>query len=215
MRASPICPRCSGGLSAPGMWADDWTCAAHGPVQPLAAAHPPAALWLRDVAARASVPVWLPWPLPRGWLLSGVAEAGTPRTGPTGTVVALSGPNPAPDPAEPSEHPADLLLVAEQPGIGLGAHLAGLDDVDAGESVVSGAPHAKVRAGGHPAALWNVGCATDRAAYVGEAAGVWLWLVMWPATAGVLVLERLDLLDVRTADVAVQPPAGAPSPRLL
>lgn len=214
MRASPVCPRCGGDLAAPGVWADEWTCPAHGTVQPLSAAHPPSGTWLRDVASRSSVPVWLPWPLPRGWLLSGVAEAGAPRTGPAATVVALSGPNPAPDPAEPSEHPADLLLVAEAPGTGLGAYLAGLDDIDPGETVVNGPPHAKVRAGGHPAALWYVGTADDRAAYVGEAAGVWLWLVMWPATAGVLVLEPLDLLDVRTADAVVEPPAGAPSLRL-
>lgn len=214
MRASPVCPRCGSPLSPPGIWADDWMCARHGPVQPLAPAHPPATTWLRDVASRSSVPVWLPWPLPRGWLLAGVSEAGNPRTGPTATVVALSGPNPAPDPADPSQHPADLLLVAEQPGTGLGARLAGLDAVDPGESVVAGAPQAKVRAGGHPTALWNVGSAPDRATYVGEAGGVWLWLVLWPATAGVMVLEPLDLVDVRSADAAVEPPAGAPSRRL-
>ena len=170
--------------------------------------------WLRDVAARSSVPVWLPWPLPSGWLLAGVSEAGSPRTVATATVVALCGPNPAPDPAEPAQHPADLLLVAEQPGTGLGARLAGLDDVDPGDGVVAGAPHAKVRAEGHPVPLWNVGSAADCATYVGEASGVWLWLVLWPATAGVLVLEPLELVDIRGADGAVEPPAGAPSPRL-
>ncbi len=79
---------------------------------------------------------------------------------------------------------------------------------------MAGAPQAKVRAGGHPTALWNVGSAPDRATYVGEAEGVWLWLVLWPATAGVMVLEPLDLVDVRSADAAVEPPAGAPTRRL-
>jgi hypothetical protein len=37
----------------------------------------------------------------------------------------------------------------------------------------------------------------DRAAFVGEAGGVWLWLVMWPADAALLLLEHLVLEDLR------------------
>jgi hypothetical protein len=193
----------------------DWTCTLHGAVVPLAPPHPPSGAWLREVAARARVPVWLPWPLPTGWLLTGVGEAGTERGGTAATVVACSGPNPAPDPANPAEHPADLLVVAEQPGIGLGARLAGLDDIDPGAAVATGPAHAKVRAGGHPTPLWHVDGPPDRAAYVGESGGVWLWLLLWPASAGVLVLESLDLVDVREGGQAIDPPTGALSPRLV
>ena len=68
----------------------------------------------------AGVPVWLPWPLPAGWLVTGFAGAGDERTGTRACAVALSGPNPLGGPAE-------MLVVAEEPGIGLGAALAGLD----------------------------------------------------------------------------------------
>lgn len=192
----------------------DWSCAVHGAVAPFSVPHPPSAAWLRDVASRSTVPVWLPWPLPPRWLLSGVAEAGHPRSGPTATVVACSGPNPAPHPGAPAERSADLLVVAEAPGVGLGAHLAGLQDVDPGAAVASGRPHAKVRAGGHPTPLWSVDGADDRRAFVGESGGVWLWLLLWPASAEVLLLERLELVDVRDDAGLLDPPTGAPSPRL-
>lgn len=192
----------------------EWTCALHGMVSPLHPPHPPATSWLHTVARRSSVPVWLPWPLPTGWLLSGLAEAGSAREGTVASVVACSGPNPAPHPDAPQEHPAEMLLVAESPGVGLGAHLAGLDDVDPGVTVASGPAHAKVRAAGHPSPLWLADGSPECAAYVGESAGVWLWVLLWPATAGVLLLDDLRLLDVREARDALDPPVGAPSPRL-
>src|SRR5439155_254641 len=70
----------------------------------------------------AGVPVWLPWPLPLGWLVAGFAGAGDERTGVRACAVALAGPNPL-------GGPADMVVVAEEPGIGLGAALAGLDVV--------------------------------------------------------------------------------------
>ena len=180
---------------------------------PLQPPHPPTSAWLADLAKRAAVPVWMPWPLPLGWLLSGEAEASTPRQTPVATVVACSGPNPAP--RGPGEHAAELLLVAEAPGVGLGAHLAGLADVDPGEAIATGAPHAKVRALGQRTPLWHVDGPDDRAAFVGESRGVWLWLVLWPASAAVLLLEPLDLVDVRDGGPALHAPTGAPSPRLV
>jgi hypothetical protein len=192
----------------------DWVCAEHGAVAPLQVVHPPSAVWLADVAGRSAVPVWMPWPLPAGWLLTGVAEAGAERQAPVATVVACSGPNPAPNPTVPTERPADLLVVAEAPGVGLGAHLAGLEHVDPGDAVASGRPHAKVLAQGQHTPLWNVDGSHDRVAFVGESRGVWLWLLLWPASAGVLLLENFDLVDVRDGGPALNPPTGAPSPRL-
>lgn len=183
-------------------------------MHPLLPPHPPTGAWLDDVAARSRVPVWSLWPLPTGWLFTGLAEAGAPKSGPQATVVAFSGPNPAPRPEAPGERPADLLLVAESPGVGLGAFLAGLDDVDPGASVGCGPAHGQVRADGHASSLWLVDGPPDRATYVGEAGGVWLYLVLWPATAGVLLAEPLHLRDVRGDPAAARPPAGAPTTRL-
>ena len=42
---------------------------------------------------------------------------------------------------------------------------------------------ASVEAAGQRAPLWAVPTSDDRAAFVGEAYGVWLWLVMWPMSA--------------------------------
>jgi len=71
-----------------------------------------------------------------------------------------------------------------------------------------------VHAAGHPAHLWNVPAGQDCAAYVGEAHGVWLWMVMWPPSAGALVLEGLRLVDARDPGHTLDVPTGAPSPRL-
>jgi hypothetical protein len=148
----------------------------------------------------------VPYPLPVGWLVNGLAYAGDERTGARATVTALCGPAPA-------GGGADLLLVAEEPGIGLGAWCAGLPGPDPGPAL-SGAPEGKVEVGGHPTALWLVaGAAEDRCVLVGEAEGLWLWAVLWPAAASLLLLERMELRDVRSQ----VPPGleyGAPSGRL-
>ncbi len=214
---SARCPRCATDVHPPGVWTSAWRCPQHGEVHPLQPSRGPKQELLDDLSTRSPVPVWVPWPIPAGWLFSGVAEAGSPKTGPQAVVVACSGPNPAPHPDAPGERTAELLLVAEAPGVGLGAYLAGLDDVDPGNSVGQGTPHARIRTNGHTTALWHLDSAADRAVYVGEAGGVWLYLVLWPATAGVLLAESLHLTDVRqgtSGRAAVQPPAGAPSPKL-
>jgi hypothetical protein len=93
----------------------DWTCAEHGRVAPY---HATRLESLAQVAASAKVPVWAPFPLIPGWTLGGLGWCGDERSGATATVLALAGPSPI-------GGPADLLLVAEEPGTGLGASLAG------------------------------------------------------------------------------------------
>jgi len=205
------CPRCGGAVRPPGLWSDSWSCAVHGEVAPL---YPPIAgshEALRQVAARSQVPVWLPRPLPQGWLLSGLATAGDDHTGPVATVVACSGPNPMT--VEPDdERQADLLLVAEQPGVGLAAHLAGLDVLDPGGAAGAGAPHLKLVAGGHDTPLWALEV-EGVAAYVGEAAGVWLWAITWPQSGAAVLLDQFELVDCRDGGPH-EIPFGALSPRL-
>lgn len=212
MSSTLTCPRCGVKVRPPGVWSDAWTCPIHGGVAPL---HPPVTgsdEALRQHGARSEVPLWLPWPLPAGWLMSGVQVAGDEHTGPVATVLACSGPNPLPD-GHPEERSADLLIVAEEPGVGLGSHLAGLDDIDPGTALAEGAPHLKLATAGHEIPLWALPV-TGLAAYVGEASGDWLWALVWPENAAAVLLEQFELRDVRDPTYLLDLPYGALSPRL-
>ncbi|WP_090932214.1 DUF6758 family protein [Nonomuraea jiangxiensis] len=206
MRAAPTCPRCFGPLHGPSAWSPAYRCDIHGDVLPYQPPHPPTSMALEAMRKSSLVPVWLPWPLPTGWLVTGFAEVGEQRTGGRASVVALSGPS-------PMEGPADLLIIAEEPGIGLGASYAGLAGPDPGEGFDNGPPNAKIEVLGHPTALWCVDGVADRAVYAGEALGNWLWAIAWPPDAGwVIALSELTLRDARDHDLDV--PFGAFSPRL-
>ena len=180
----------------------DWLCPEHGPVQPYHHLHVEA---LSQVCAHARVPVWAPRPLIAGWTLGSIGWCGDDRTGATATVLAMAGPSPL-------GGPADMVLVAEEPGVGLGARLAGLDGPDPGDLAYR-APEAKLLAASHPTALWRSDSADDRVAFVGEASGVWLWAVLWPPAAELVLLEHVELFDMRD-DPSYEIPLGAPSPRL-
>lgn len=180
----------------------EWRCDGCGPVVPL---HVPRhinaevmASAVAEVSRRGgSVPLWCPWPLPRGWTVTGVAWAADERSGARAGVVAGSGPAPL------TGGPADLVLVAESPGVGLASRYAGLAEPDPGrlvaETMAANPPHAKVKAGGHPVPLWSLPSLQDRSVYAGEAHGVWLMAVLWPASAGYLLadddLALRDLTD--------------------
>jgi hypothetical protein len=184
-----------------------WRCEQHGAVVPLEPAVQPHSSLVHAIAAASTVPVWVPWPLPHGWVITGVVRAGDERTGSVAVAVALSGP-------APLGGPGDLVLVAEEPGVGLGAAIAGLDDPDPGPGVWSLPSTAKVHADGHPTPLWAPPVGGDRAVYVGEADGRWLWAVMWPPDAGHLVADDVHLMDVRTHGEGFDLPCGALSPYL-
>ena len=213
MPATLTCPRCGEFVRPPGIWSDRWSCPQHGGIAPL---HPPVLATseaLQQTGHRSQVPLWLPWPLPAGWLVAGLQTAGDEHSGPVAVVVACSGPNPL---AAGADEPrsADLLFVSEQPGVGLGAHLAGLPDVDPGAAFEFDSPHLKLVAVGQHTPLWAVGV-NGPAAYVGEAAGVWLWALVWPQTAAAVLLEQFELRDARDLGLFLElPPHGALSPRL-
>jgi hypothetical protein len=208
MRAEPSCPRCGGALHPPGLWSSDWRCDRHGAVAPLQPVVQPSTDLLRQVTAQSRVPVWSPWPLPKGWLVTGVATAGDERSGARATVVACSGP-------APLGGLGDMVLVAEEPGVGLGARFAGIEGPDPGPVPDTQPPHAKVVSAGHPTAMWALDGAPDRAVYVGEALGCWLWAVLWPESAGFLLIDEFVLTDLRDAGHDIDMPFGALSPRLL
>jgi hypothetical protein len=204
MRA--VCPRCRAEARAPTAWSSAWRCDLHGEISPLTPARLPTIEGLHFLASQAKVPVWLPWPLPTGWLVTGFAGAGDERAGMRGTVVGLSGPNPL-------GGAADLLIVAEEPGIGLGAGLAGLPGPDPGDGFAACQPNATVKVGSHEAPLWLVESA-GKAVFAGEVAASWLWLVFWPDTAGALLVEPLPLRDLRYPEHDLDLPFGALSTRL-
>src|ERR671916_137230 len=72
------------------------------------------------------MPLWCPWPLPPGWMVTGVGWAGDDRIGVRATALACSGPDPL------GGGPADIVIVAEQPGVGLGNRFAGIPGTDPG-----------------------------------------------------------------------------------
>jgi hypothetical protein len=183
----------------------------HGTVYPLQPVIPPSVEALGAVVHRTHVPVWMPWPLPVGWLFTGVAYAGDDRSGGRATAVACTGPGPLGGPAE-------LVLVAEELGVGLGARYAGIDGPDPGPYMnIEKPPDAKVLAVGRPTPLWHVfRTPEDRAVFAGEALGMWLWAVMWPEQSGLLMYDELVLTDLREAGAELDlVPCGALSPRLL
>lgn len=185
-----------------------WRCDVHGVVTPYAGLPHPTAEAVRQLAREVGVPLWSPLPIPGGWTLGGLGSAVDDHGRRTrATAVALSGPSPI-------GGPADLVLVAEEPGIGLGTHVAGSAVVDPGDCT-RGKPDAHVLAAGHRTPLWRCASAADRVAFVGEALGVWLWAVLWPPAAELVLLEHVQLHDLRhQAHAEHDMPIGAPSPRL-
>jgi hypothetical protein len=197
MAVAVSCPRCGGPVRPPDLARSYWQCHQCGPVLPLHVAEHIGPEIVRGAAERAAgqeFPVWCPWPLPLGWMVTGVGWVGDDRTGVVASVVACTGP------ASLISGPADILFIAEDPGVGLGVRFAGRPGTDPGPSIAdlaaSTTAHAKVRAGGHPAPMWALDTPEDRSAYVGEAHGRWLWTVAWPAPAGYLLAEDVSLHDL-------------------
>ena len=204
MSASPICPRCGEPLVVrPGSTAQAW-CPTHAAVSPLHYTTLLAHDAITAVTTDARVPAWVPDPIPTGWSVTGLAWGGEPSA--RAIVVNCAGPAPLGGAAE-------IVLVAEEPGMGVGCGYAGLPGPDPGD-VISGPSTADIKAAGQRAALWAVPTDDGRAAFVGEAYGVWLWLVMWPASTAWLLAEQLELLDLRDR-LYPDLPLGPPSEHLL
>jgi hypothetical protein len=225
---SVSCPRCGGSVRPPDLMHPDWRCDECAEVPPLhVAVHNNAEIVksvINTIEAgtlpdRPAVPLWCTWPLLVDWMVTGVAWAGDDHSGVRATALACSGPAPL------GEGPADLVIVAEEPGVGLGNRFAGLPGTDPGPDLVreltraepapgeAAGAHAKIKVDGHPTPLWSIASTEDRSAYVGEARGMWLYAIAWPAHAGYLLAEHVVLHDL----CEWLPPElvyGAPSPYL-
>src|SRR4029450_13113721 len=204
MSVSPVCPRCGEQLVVRPGSAAQARCHRPGAGTPLHYTALVAHDAISAVTADARVPAWVPSPSPAGWSVPGLAWGGEPAA--RAIVVDCAGPAPLGGSAE-------LVLVAEEPGTGAGCGYAGLPGPDP-VYVISGPASVQVKAAGQHAPLWAVPTSDDRAAFVGESYGVWLWLVMWPMNAAWLLAEQLELLDLRER-IYPDLPLGPPSEHLL
>ena len=201
MSVSPVCPRCGEPLVVrPGSTAQAW-CHLHGAVTPLHHTVLVAHDAISAVTADARVPAWVPDPMPAGWSVTGLAWGGEP--GARAIVVDCAGPRRSAARPNWSWSPRSRARAwaAATPGC------PGLDPGD----VIEGPSSVDVKAAGQHAPLWAVPTSDDRAAFVGEAYGVWLWLVMWPMNAAWLLAEQLELH--RPARPHLPRPAAGPAQR--
>jgi hypothetical protein len=188
-----------------------FTCRKHGAIPPL---------WRPDVADYASfaelvgrvgdLPTYLPWPMSPGWTIAdfGCVTSGTRALATVTTTVGTSD----------LDGPVEVTIVAEDTGVGLGSRCAGTPYDDPGEQVGHG-PHAiHVRAGGRTVPMWAVDPRDDddllaKSVFAGEAEGRWLWLVIRPASAALLLRDEWLLADVTGfGPEALEMPFGGPRP---
>ena len=215
---APGCPRCPTPVARVGE-GGGWACPDHGTVRPLW--RPVEASYDGFVAhldQADGFPTYLPWPLSPGWEVTDFAVVGDER-GATATLTCVSG-------MSELDGPVDVLTVAEEAGVGLGARCAGTPGRDPGAEVGEGPPAVRLRIGSQPVPMWPVDSwgheldaeqpdgEWDRSVVVGEASGRWLWLVIRPASAILLLREEWQLRDVSGLGMAlVEVPFGGPHTR--
>jgi hypothetical protein len=146
------------------------------------------------LAASGAFPTYLPWPMSPGWTVSDFALAGDAPGAATATLTCTSG-------TSELDGPVDVLVVAEEAGTGLGARCAGTRYDDPGGDIGHRPPTARVRIGSQSTNLWDISTSTsdgefDRSVLAGEAGGRWLWIVLRPASALLLLRDELILRDV-------------------
>lgn len=157
-------------------------------------------------------PTYLPWPLGPGWTITDFAAV-APRNGrAVATMTCVSG-------TSALDGPVDVMVVSEEAGTGLGARVAGLGTAtDPGHEMGDGPPTVKVRLEARTVGLWPVSISAtegewDRSVLVGEAEGRWLWLVLRPASAILLLRDDWILRDVSASGPQlVALPFGGPAP---
>lgn len=180
------CPRCSTPVRRDGD--GRWWCELDGDVAAVAPPVEPTVHSLLGHLSQVLAPTWLPWPIPAQWSLSGVGWAADGDGDVQATVTACSGP-------DIISGLADLLIVCEEPAVGLGARYAGVPGLDVGAQVIGTPPAVHVDVAGRATPLWWLG-GQDRDVFVGEASGRWLWLITWPATSGAVIHDGLQLVDL-------------------
>jgi hypothetical protein len=203
------CPRCPAPVApVPG---GGWACPEHGPSPALR--RPAEASYegfVEALGAAGDFPTLLPWPMSPGWSVSDFAVVGEQPT--RATMTCSSG-------TSTLDGPVDVYVVSEESGVGLGARCAGTRHLDPGPEVGAGPPPVRVRIGSPAVPLWAVSTASadaeelDRSVFVGEAGGRWLWVILRPASAMLLLRDEWILRDVSgIGPPLVEMPFGGPRP---
>jgi hypothetical protein len=205
------CPRCSAPVARFESGNESgWSCPEHGEVVPLW--RPPGASYdafVEHLQTAGAFPTYLPWPMSPGWTVTDFGVVGDAQGSTRATMTCCSG-------TSELDGPVDVLVVAEEPGTGLGARCAGTRHDDPG--VGDGPPAVKVRIESLQVSLWPVTTSGqpgewDRSVVVGEAHGRWLWIVMRPASAMLLLADEWILREVSGLGPAlVEMPFGGPPP---
>jgi hypothetical protein len=204
------CPRC------PAPVVEDeqgWRCRDHGPITPLwRPVEADYESFAEHVTRAGTMPTYVPWPLAPGWTVTDFGCVARPGSDGRATVLSTSGPSDA-------DGVVEVSVVAEEAGVGLGSRCAGLSRSDPGAEIGDGPPHVRLRILGRPVSLWSVltseaDVAFDRSVFAGEAEGRWLWLVLWPASAALLLRDEWILMDVADLGPALVdvPFGGHPPP---
>jgi hypothetical protein len=205
MEAMWRCPRCA--LPVARNEHGRWWCERDGDVAALAAPVEPSVLALLQHLERVGAPTWVPWPMPAQWSLAGVGWAADAAGEVQATTTACVGP-------DVISGTADLVIVCEEPAVGLGARYADVPGLDIATEVTGAPPALHIEVAGRATPLWWLG-GRDRDVFVGEASGRWLWLITWPATSGAIIRDDLVLTDLH--DLVAQLdmiPLSGPSLRL-
>jgi hypothetical protein len=202
------CPRCPAPVAPlPG---GGWACPEHGTTPALR--RPGVASYEAFAEALVSAgdfPTLLPWPISPGWWVSDFAVVGEQPA--RATMTCSSG-------TSALDGPVDVFVVSEESGTGLGARCAGTLHLDPGPEVGAGPPPVRIRIGTQAVPLWAVSTAAadaelDRSVFVGEAGGRWLWVVLRPASAMLLLRDEWILRDVSgIGPPLVELPFGGPRP---
>ena len=186
------CPRCSSPVTDDG---GTWHCLDHGSITPLwRPATAEYGAFTEHLKRAGTMPTLLPWPLTPGWAITDFGCVAVPGREARASFVTCSG-------ASDLDGVVELSVVSEEPGVGLGARCAGVSRTDPGAEVGDGPAHAKVRIDGHPISLWSVltsdtDVSFDRSVFVGEAHGRWLWMVLRPPSAALLLKDEWILMDI-------------------
>jgi len=192
MRLDAGCPRCAASVTPSD---DRWTCPTHGDTMPLwRAVEPTYDGFAEYLVLSRQLPTWLPWPLPPGWQVTDYGCVGREGAEPRAAFVSCAGPSDL-------DGVVEVTTVTEEPGVGLGARIAGVTHTDPGREVGASAPQVRLRLDATSVPVWAVDTSDrevvlDRSVFAGEAHGRWLWLVMRPASAALLLHDTGAMHDV-------------------
>lgn len=151
-------------------------------------------------------PTTVPWPLADGWWVTDFATVHDGSRA-RATLVAVRGWTEA-------DGPVETVVICEEPGVGLGARAADAVHTDPGAHL--GDERLRVRVDGRFRSFWPVtGPAHEgeRSVVAGEVDGRWMWLVLRPASALLLLAGGFHLVDVSGRGPSLlELPFGGPPP---